>query len=199
MGLKLIRKLSPKTVMETAVRGLVTPEKPKKLLFRIAGIARGIKTGESNFGPWVGFTGDFVALTPDEQGNFDKARGFRAPRVHLPEPFQGMLQASIAEAETANSKERDDATAAKRPANIHPVAIEFVVNVWAVYDEKSSTTYTYQTEPIVQQTQSDALDRLIASSDTAKQLPDANGELKEPAKTTPAPAAAETPKGGKKK
>lgn len=169
MPLKLIRKLSPKTVSGVK-KGVVTPEKPSVLLFKAIGIARGFTTGESNFGPWVRFTGDFMALTPDEAGKFDKTRGFRAPGIHLPEPFQGMLLAQIQEAEKANADEKAAAADAKRPANLSPVAIEFVVNVFVKYDEKSSTNYVYECEPIVQRVQSDALDRL-AAMEGSKLLP----------------------------
>lgn len=57
----------------------------KVSLFRVYGVARGLKRGESNFGPWTAFTGDFEAV------KVSTGEVFRSSQLFLPEVAELML------------------------------------------------------------------------------------------------------------
>lgn len=56
MGMNIVSKLSAKKVC-----GKIKKPDAKTPLMQVFGIATGIKTGESNFGPWTALTGAFRA------------------------------------------------------------------------------------------------------------------------------------------
>lgn len=190
MGLKLIRKLSTAKVLSGKIKfskEQIDAGQTRRFLYQMAGIARGYKEGESNFGQWVGFTGDFAAILPDAEGKLT-AEGFRAPMAFLPDPFSGMLKSGIQEMEQANADAKAAAIAAKTVFIPAPVAAEFKVNVYAVYDAKSSTEYTYEVDPVIKVKQSDALAGLLGTDvqdeaeDDEEETDTATGEVSSKAK-----------------
>lgn len=80
-----LRKLTSLTIMGEKTRRPATKE---EYLYRITGTITGIKTGETQFGPWVGFKGNFVARRHD--GTL-----FAAPSAFIPQPMQDMFEAAI--------------------------------------------------------------------------------------------------------
>lgn len=90
--MKLVSKISAATVIgkiptetvqidgKPAVRGIEQP------LLRVVGIADKIKTGNSNFGEWVRFMGQFDAT------NILTGEVFRGPGLHLPAMITELLR-----------------------------------------------------------------------------------------------------------
>jgi hypothetical protein len=80
------KKLSMKVLagnIKAAVKSLANGESVD--LARVVGIARGTKTGESQFGPWTALTGDFIAesLHGDKAGNRYRTGTLFLPDVAL--------------------------------------------------------------------------------------------------------------------
>lgn len=86
---ELIRKISAKTV----VGKIQKPEKATSL-FHVFGIARSVRTGESNYGPWVALIGQFEAT------NLETGETFVAPQCFLPEPIGSMMAAQVQNEDT---------------------------------------------------------------------------------------------------
>ncbi len=80
-----LRKLTSLTIMGEKTR---RPKAKEEYLYRIAGTITGLKTGETGFGTWVGFKGNFVAR------RFDGVL-FAAPSAFVPQPMQDMFEAAI--------------------------------------------------------------------------------------------------------
>lgn len=70
--------------------GKVVNEEPRQL-YRVFGTAMGTVTGDSQYGPWVGFTGSFEAIRFS-----DRAR-FKSTRLHLADPAEGLLLQALAD------------------------------------------------------------------------------------------------------
>jgi hypothetical protein len=88
--MQLVTKLSAKTITG-AIKPLLPRDADKNiimgavvLLFRVYGIAHGIKKGESNFGPWVSFSGEFEAVGADGEV-------YRSANLFLPEVAEQLL------------------------------------------------------------------------------------------------------------
>lgn len=58
--MELVKKISTKTVIGKIAKADI-PAKGMKPLYRVVGIAQGTKVGESNYGGFVGFRGNFKA------------------------------------------------------------------------------------------------------------------------------------------
>lgn len=186
MALSIVRKLSTAKIL-----GNIKPLFADKtdgvriMLYQVAGIARTIKHGESNFGPYTEFSGDFAALLPMEgrPGVVDVAKGYRSPKAFFPEPFSGMLEGALSAAIESQVKAKEKATADKVAFIPNPPAIQFKVNIWGKADAKSSTGYTYEVENVVKVAESDALAALISEGQPV--LPPATEVKQLP--STPAP------------
>lgn len=152
----MIRKLSTAKIV-----GKVRLEanEEKRLLYQLVGISRSFKNGESNFGPYTAFKGDFIAL-PAKKGEIAK-EGFRAPVCFVPEPFSGMMESTIAGLEAENIAAKAMAMESKTVFMPTPVELSFKVNVWIVADERSNTGYTYEIENLIEYTGSERLQLLI--------------------------------------
>lgn len=57
-------------------------------LGRVVGIGKGLKTGESNFGPWTAILGDFQVVGYEGTG---KGKTFRTGQIFLPEVIENMV------------------------------------------------------------------------------------------------------------
>lgn len=81
----LLRKLTARDIMGDKVP---QPTKPTDL-YTIYGIASGIKGGESAYGHWEMFTGEFRAVRISDGAEF------AAPVAAIPEPAFGMIKAAL--------------------------------------------------------------------------------------------------------
>lgn len=93
-NVRLEKKLSPKTIMSKTISKALFDDKGTPVdLFVVAGLARGLKTGESNFGPYTEFHGDFGAV--------DQLSGelVRANRLLLPPVVTNPLREAVTAAE----------------------------------------------------------------------------------------------------
>lgn len=75
--LNIVKKLSTKTIV-----GDVAPSKILKegtALYRIYGIVRGIKTGQTQYGEFTGFRGDFRAINLETKEQFAGAVAYLPP------------------------------------------------------------------------------------------------------------------------
>lgn len=120
-----IRKITPKTVMGK----IVAPEKGSKPVFQYAvyGTADAVKQGESNYGTWFAFTGNFEANRHDGEI-------FRASVLFLPEPLQSILIDKLQDGMSVD------------------VAVAVLVK-----PSDSPTGYEYVCQPLVETQSSDAL------------------------------------------
>lgn len=87
---ELIKKIAPKTVMETEIK---VPKKAE-LLYTVYGVATGSLSGESQYGTWEAFTGTFEAVRASD------GKVFQSPKCFLPEPAFGMIKAGLKGHET---------------------------------------------------------------------------------------------------
>jgi len=96
--MKILRKITPKTVIGDVKKlananflnddGEVILDHPPVMLYRIIGIVSGTDLGKSDFGDYVGFTGEFEVTDAD-------GAEYYAPKAFFPKPIQGLLQASL--------------------------------------------------------------------------------------------------------
>jgi hypothetical protein len=98
-GTGLVRKITNKVLYSKHGEKpqLPTDDSGKKAdtlyLGTVFGIARGIKTGQTDYGPWTKLVGQFEAHTHD-------GRTVQSPECILPEPMQTMLAESLADDNT---------------------------------------------------------------------------------------------------
>lgn len=84
-GVELVRKITNKVLYGEKPKA---PEKEMSLA-TVFGIARGVKSGESNNGPWMALTGSFEAHTYD-------GRRLQSPVCFLPDPLNSALAEQLA-------------------------------------------------------------------------------------------------------
>lgn len=126
---KLLRKISPATVCGTVNPDMPSPIKEARNLYDLFGIAVKTKTGHTDKGDWLSFIGEFEAVTPDGEI-------FAAPRCFVPQPFEDMLFAQLAQAQEADPK----------------ATVQFAVRVAIVPPRKgkpSAVGYEYTVTPLV--------------------------------------------------
>jgi len=99
-------------------------------LYRVFGIAEGVKTGETTFGPWTAFVGQCEAVSYTGEV-------FRANQSFLPPPLDEML------ATTMRSNEGD--------------SIQYGVIVYLKRRDDLERGYEYNVEPIIEESQADPL------------------------------------------
>ncbi len=172
---KVAGKITAATVM-TVVDGKPVPNPNPVFVMRAGGVASGIKTGVSDYGPWKCLTGDFVAYGPDgvEQ---------RAPYLFLPEVAQIPIETAL--------------------TNNQGAAVTFLVDVQVKADADSSVGYVYTFEPVVRPGGADPIAALLAQAAPLKVGDKTFGgalALEAPKGTedpTPAPEGAKGAKGAK--
>ena len=111
------------------------------MLASIIGIARGLRTGESTYGPWTALTGEFVAvpLVGDKTGE-----QYRTGQLFLPDVALNLVTPFIEGA--GNS------------------GVEFAFNVGITADENSNTGYEYTAEFLTEPEKNDPLSALVAKA-----------------------------------
>jgi hypothetical protein len=130
---ELLKKITTKLVWGDKVN--VTDVKEGSVqLYSIIGVCTGFKVGESPYGGWVGFTGQFEATRIKDQ------KKFIAPVAFIPEPASSMMLASV-----------NRALANKEDPNIQ---FAFIIGA------KKSTAaigFEYTVEPVMEAAQNDVM------------------------------------------
>lgn len=129
----LVKKITPKTVCGDVLTFIKERNpNPKKghsvLLFDLLGIASGVRTGQSNYGEWLMFTGQFEAV------NLDTGEVFNAPQCALPEPVQSMLKHAMTQHDSADFALRVGAKIVDAELSAH-THYEYTVSVIKKIDE----------------------------------------------------------------
>ena len=127
----LIKKITPKTVLGASP----TPPEKATALFRVMGIASGVRTGRTQYGDFTGLTGQFEAV------RIDTGETFIAPQCFLPEPMNGMIAAKV--------QTRDEETG-------NTMTAQFAVEV-GVKPATNNVGYEYTVRPIVEVEEADPL------------------------------------------
>lgn len=111
MSVTMLKKLGAKQIVgnvKSAVVNYCQNDGDKVSLYTIIGIANGVKTGTSNYGPWVAFQGKFEASNHVDGLNYASNQAF------IVEPLQSMLMAALETTDeirfaiTVDVKRRDD-------------------------------------------------------------------------------------------
>lgn len=123
-----------------------------RALYRIWGVASGVRHGDSTYGQWTAFVGNFKAL------RFDDQQMFQAPEAFLHGASEDLLQDAL------RSAQKDDPSAS--------VTFAFDVGVkpsskWVSEDKGNSYEYTIKT--VFESQQHDPLEALTA--EVLKSLP----------------------------
>lgn len=134
---KLIKKLSAKTVMG-AVKSLAKELKAGEVLdcFEVIGKTIDTKTGETDNGDWVSFTGRFEAV------NLITGIVYRAGNLFLPSVAEELVLQALEESEGG---------------------VELAFRVSIREDESSATGYVYEVAPLMAPHEDDELARLRES------------------------------------
>lgn len=132
---EMLKKIAPRLVMEEEIKA------PKQAtdLYTVIGVATGIKTGTTNYGPWVGLMGNFEVIRTKDGKKFLSGTAF------LPEPFNGMIASAV--------------LAGLRPdenGEVNPPAIRFVIVV-TIKPSNAAIGYEYVAKPLVEVSQADQL------------------------------------------
>jgi hypothetical protein len=120
------RQLSSKVIVGTKIGAI----KEETKLYSIVGIANGFKTGESAYGPWIAFKGNFEAT------RFSDGQTFKAPLAILPTEATGLVRAEL---------DRTGGT------------VEFAYRISAKPSTVPGATYTYHVDEVVPAGVSDPL------------------------------------------
>lgn len=171
---EMLKKLSPKTIMGEKIEA---PEE-NTLLYTIFGVAKGVRSGESMYGPWTSLVGTFEVIRASDQKVFQGAQCF------VPEPFQSMI------AENLRSGEVD--------------SVEFSIHVILKPRPDLPVQYEYIGEQIADVQTADPLAALrkLAVPSLEKKLalaaPDGEGEEEEPEPEPEPTPAKKSARAGKK-
>lgn len=133
---ELLKKITTKLVMDGRVTAADVAEKSIHL-YGVIGICTGSKVGESQYGAWMGFTGQFEAT------RYKDGARFVAPIAFIPEPASSMMAAALDRASKNNQEP----------------SLQFAFIIGA----KKSTAaigFEYTVEPVLQASQNDALQGL---------------------------------------
>lgn len=123
--MQLLTKISAKKLI-----GKIAIPTEKTPLFRVLGIASGSKTGESNYGPWTSFVGQFRAIRNSD------GEVFQAGQCFLPAMATNLMLPVV---------EQHGST-----------GVEFAFDV-GVVPASTAIGYEYFAEPIVESGETDAL------------------------------------------
>lgn len=164
-----VKKLSAKTIVGDVKKLVRSGElKSGTVLYRVLGIADGIRTGESTYGAWTAFSGDFEAI------NMLTGEVSRGPQFFADKSFTDALLSRM---------------------NANPgAAVEFALEVALEVSDDYPMGFAYVTRPIVE----NAHDRLGALRQRFAALPAPDVKPKDDAPAEEAPAPSKGGKGGKK-
>jgi len=130
MAIAMIKKLSTPKIMGKRPR--LGEGETEKDLYQVVGIASGVKTGDSDYGPWSALTGTFAAQ------NLESGEQFRSGVAFLPDvaldPIIGQL-------------------------NMGVTAVEFGFTI-GIKEDDTPVGYVYIATPIVEPDENDPLEEL---------------------------------------
>jgi hypothetical protein len=133
---ELLKKITTKLVMDGRISAADVANGAIHL-YGVIGICTGAKVGESQYGAWMGFTGQFEAT------RYKDGARFVAPIAFIPEPASSMMAAALDRAAKNNQEP----------------SLQFAFIIGA----KKSTAaigFEYTVEPVLQASQNDALQAL---------------------------------------
>lgn len=144
MGNSIVRKISTKVVVgnigDMVKKGKITE---KTAVMRVFGIASGLKKGESNYGEYTAFLGQFRAV------NLASGEVFSAGKCFLPVCAQELIE-----------------------ANIGPDSrVEFALDIEVVPDDTVQVGYFYSAAPILEPSENDPLELLASKIESVAALP----------------------------
>lgn len=175
----LLKKISAKTVMgdvQLLIREKATVDGKEVTVLKndgevidlmtIYGRVNGFKSGVTDNGEFIAFTGQFEAI------NLMTGEESSAPKIFVVEPLQGMILAQLAEAES----------------------VDFAVKLSLIVNSDAIRGYEYRVTPLIEAKRTDALEGLralaLAAPRTAPAIEHKGDEPKEVGQE----AASETPK-----
>lgn len=121
-------------------RGAVIPGRSRDL-YSVVGIARKIRTGETDKGPWKSFIGDFMAILPSGDRT-------RAGQLFLPDVAGDLVENEMAQ----------------MPPGASGIQLGFTVGIKS--DATAATGYVYTAEPLIEAAPSDPL--MLLANQVAK-------------------------------
>lgn len=136
----LIKKITRKTVCGD----VALPVDAARPLYRVIGIATGVRKGSTAYGDFVGLTGQFEAT------NIATGEVFVAPQCFLPDPINGMIAAKVQTPDDSGK----------------PVTAQFAVEV-GIKPAKTTIGYEFTVREIAEVQEADPL------ADLRKALPPA--------------------------
>lgn len=145
-----VKKLSAKTI----IGKIPVPKEGKyERLFTIIGSAESVRMGESNFGPWTAFLGEFEAV------NIQTGEVFKGSQAFVPEPAESMIAAKLRETDEEGKRAH--------------TSVEFAFEVGVkgiIFADRE--TYEYTVKPLVEAQQSDKLSALRDAAKAALPAPE---------------------------
>lgn len=132
--MNLVRKISTKTVL--GKKPAVPADDKPHWLFQVVGIANDKTTGETDKGPWIALLGAFQAT------NYETGEIYRSGRAFLPNVALDLVLGQLG------------------AKDVQSVQFAFRIGVRA--DETSVTGYVYIAEPVINVTENDPLEALLA-------------------------------------
>lgn len=150
----ILKKMSAKTVCGN-VKKLVAEiaEETNIECYRMFGVITGYEQGETNFGIWTAFRGNFESINHEGES-------FKAVKAFIPEPIDGMIKEQIDLLEKANAEETELAKKEERQAILIEVSLEFAIIVEAKRRDDLAIGYEYITKPLVEMQKNDSLSHL---------------------------------------
>lgn len=139
MKLNLQKKISVAKVCGKVTATRIAKAGGALKLATFAGIASDIKQGVSDFGEWEALTGQFRAINAETGEVFDSAVCF------LPDVALNLVKAQLA----GGAK-----------------AVEFAFEISAVEDESVAVGYSYRASPLLEISEDDPMQRLMAKVPT---------------------------------
>lgn len=163
--MNIIKKISTKTVYGEVKRSELYEAKGQRIdLYDVFGIAKGVKSGESNYGDWHALTGSFRAV------NVETGEEFQAGTLFLPGVGHDLIAGLIGDAE----------------------AVEFALRVSVAADDTSQIGYAYHVTPLIEPTEGDPLSKLQAQvQESRKALEAPKGNARQSARKKAAAKKAE--------
>lgn len=134
--MELLSKISLKSVYGAVDIKKLHEGKTTLNLMRVLGIASGVKTGQSSFGDWLAFTGNFKAI------DLTTGNEFRSGKIFLPAIASGLIEGAIQQAEADS------------------VQFAFDIGVKPVQDRQGKDSYEYTVTPLVEAQDNDPLNEL---------------------------------------
>lgn len=163
--MEIVKKLSVGKLIGAFKSDL--PAEGSLTLGNVVGIARGTKTGESQYGPWTALTGDFL-FVPTHGAN--KGKQFRSGVLFVPDVVLDLVLPVVLGLDKGG-------------------AVEIAFAIKARKDETTTVGYSYAADFLKAPEPNDPLAALTALALPAPEATDADGETGEPVEADPVPAA----------